>query len=64
MPQDLIRSCLLDFRDRSKEGNDSLVHFCRESPMERTRREIQRQLQEAEDYRMSILQNVTTFGEE
>lgn len=62
MPNDLIRNCLLDFRTTAKEGRESLVNFCRESPLERTRREIQRQLREDEEYRVSILKNVTTFG--
>jgi CRP-like cAMP-binding protein len=61
MPHDLIRTSLLEFRDKSKHGKDSLAKFCRESPLERTRREIQRQLREDEVYRVSILKNVATF---
>ena len=62
MPHDLIRSSLLEFRDKAKHGKDSLVQFCRESPLDRARREIQRQLREDEEYRVSILKNVATFG--
>lgn len=41
---------------------NNLYRISQESPMERMRREIQEELEEAERYRASILQNVTTFG--
>lgn len=62
MPSDFISLQIQSFRDRSKEDQQALQAFSRESPFDRLRREIQDQLIASEQYRSSILKNVTTFG--
>jgi len=62
MPLDLIARRLQAFRSQSRVGQQQLEEFCKESPFERTKREVKDQLAKAEQYRAAILKNVTTFG--
>ena len=52
------------FREQNLVDQSHIYQISQESPLERMRREIQEELEQAERYRASILQNVTTFGEQ
>lgn len=57
-----LTSDLHAFREKAQADQISLNLISQESPLERMRREIQQELEQSEQYRASILQNVTTFG--
>eukprot|EP00981_Chlorochromonas_danica_P002134 scaffold424_cov165-Ochromonas_danica.AAC.34 len=63
MPLDFISSQLKAFRAHNENGQKALEDYSKESPYERTKREVKEALAEAERYRVSILKGVTTFGE-
>lgn len=62
MPIDFITAQLQAFKEKSTAGKQIVEDLCRESPLERTRRNIQNEIAKNEKYRASILQNVNTFG--
>ncbi|RYH30521.1 hypothetical protein EON65_04885 [archaeon] len=62
MPKDFIASRLKAFRVQSKSDQQALEEYCKESPFERTKREVRENLARSEKYRASVLRNVTTFG--
>lgn len=62
MPLDFISSQLKAFRSHNQTNQRALDEFCKESPFERTKREVKEHLAQAELYRAAILKNVTTFG--
>lgn len=64
MPKDFIASRLKAFRVQSKSDQLALEEYCKESPFERTKREVRENLARSEKYRASVLRNVTTFGKQ
>jgi hypothetical protein len=62
MLKDHIQSSLQQFRENTEDSRIFRESFCRQSPLERWRSEIHQQLLQSEAYRLSILQNVNTFG--
>lgn len=57
-----ISAKLHAFREKAQADQIEINKISQESPMDRMRREIQLELEQAQQYRTSILQNVTTFG--
>lgn len=62
MSLDRISAQLQQFKKASIASKKEVNDFCHESPLLRTKREVQKELARAEQYRASILKNVTTFG--
>ena len=62
MPPDFIATQLKKYRNQATARRKEAEEFCSESPYVRTKREVQNQLQENENYRASILRNVTPFS--
>jgi hypothetical protein len=62
MSVDRISAQLQQFKKAAVASRKEVDDFCHESPILRTKREVQLELARAEKYRASILKNVTTFG--
>lgn len=62
MPIDQLTERLQNYKALSSSISQEAKDFCRESPFNRTRREVRREIDLAEKYRAAILKNVATFG--